>query len=277
MFWRKYQSLGNDFLIAPLIDYEKRMGSMQSKISPAYVEPIVRLCDRKKGFGADGVILHHELKNGKVECFLINSDGSFATFSGNGFACLASYFNTERHLLINGIFYTSKLGDYIELNLEQFSSIKDRYLFEHRLADYDYSLWNVGNEHAIFSKFTDKPNELLYNNPFISFDKLEEGKLESHFKSPELYPDGINVGLAFIGKNWIQLKVWERGCGWTEACSSAAIAAFLAANTVEQMTGEIEIMQSGGVSAISWIEPNKCIGLRLKPSFVGSLEYEIKR
>ena len=72
MFWRKYQSLGNDFLIAPLIDYEKRMGLMQRKTSPAWVQPIVRLCDRKRGFGADGVILHHSLKNGTVECFLIN-------------------------------------------------------------------------------------------------------------------------------------------------------------------------------------------------------------
>ena len=48
-----------------------------------------------------------------------------------------------------------------------------------------------------------------------------------------------------IDENAIQLRVWERGCGWTEACSSGAVAAFLAANSFRRTMGEVNIMQSG--------------------------------
>ena len=269
--------MGNDFLIAPLDDYEKHMGSLECSNSLVWLRPIISLCDRKRGFGADGVILHSEPKNGQVKCILINSNGSLANFSGNGFACLSSHLSSEEQLRINDVFQASNSDSGVELTLEYFSAIKDHYLFEHRLSNWNYSVWNVGNEHAIFLKFADEPTELLYNDPFNSFDKLEQRELESHFNSPDLYPDGINVGLALIGNNWIQLKVKERGCGWTEACSSGAIAAFLAANAYKQTIGEVEIMQSGGVSVVYWLKPNRSLRMKLKPLFVGRLEYEIKR
>lgn len=277
MHWNKYQSLGNDFLIAPLSEYENYVGPFTNANLSVWLEPIVRLCNRKIGFGADGVILHNELKNGQVKCLLINSDGSMANFSGNGFACLSAYFDTQQCLVINERFHTSKISDGVELCVRKFGSIKDRYLFEHRLEDYPYSLWDLGNEHAIFLKFADKPSKLLYNDPLESFEELKAGRLESHFCSKELYPEGINVGLAVIGENTIQLRVWERGCGWTEACSSGAVAAFLAANSLRRTVGEVNIMQSGGKSVIYWIKAHESVGLKLNPTHVGSIEYEIKR
>lgn len=278
MLWNKYQSLGNDFLIASLAEYEKYVGKSHGSESSDWIRPIVLLCDRKRGFGADGVMLHSEPRNGNVQCLLINSNGSFANFSGNGFACLASHFVAERQLCINDTFHTLRSDNRVEISVQKFSSMKDRYFFEHSLSGYDYSLWDVGNEHAVFLKFVEDPSDLLFTDPFNSFDKLEEGKLESHFRCSQLYPDGINVGLALVGENWIQLKVWERGCGWTEACSSGAIAAFLAANTPDKMVGEVKIMQSGGESLIDWLEPDRTvIRLKLNPSFVGRVEYEIKR
>ena len=269
--------MGNDFMIAPLAEYEKRFGGFEGADFRAWVQPIVQLCDRKRGFGADGVILHGEPQNGQVQCILINSNGTLASFSGNGFACLTSNFSEGQVLNINGKFDVSKSDEGVQISVKQFGSIKDRYFFEHKLGGYDYSLWDVGNEHAVFLKFSNESDCLLFEHPFNSFDKLEEGELESHFKSTKLYPEGINVGLALVGENWIQLKVWERGCGWTEACSSGAIAAFLAANSFRMMSGEVQIRQVGGLSTIYWSVPNRLIKLCLRPRFVGRLEYEVKR
>ena len=60
-----------------------------------------------------------------------------------------------------------------------------------------------------FRKFADKPSELLYNNPSRVLTS-KDGRLESHFCSKGV-PEGINVGLAVIDENAIQLRVWERG------------------------------------------------------------------
>ena len=180
-------------------------------------------------------------------------------------------------LNINGKFDVSKSDEGVQISVKQFGSIKDRYFFEHKLGGYDYSLWDVGNEHAVFLKFSNESDCLLFEHPFNSFDKLEEGRLESHFKSTKLYPEGINVGLAVIGDNWIQLKVWERGCGWTEACSSGAVAAFLAANSLTHMQGEVKVIQAGGLSTIQWSLSDRSIDLCLRPRFVGRLKYEVKR
>ena len=68
----------------------------------------------------------------------------------------------------------------------------------------------------------------------------------------------------------------NEGCGWTEACSSGAVAAFLAANSLRRTMGEVNIMQSGGKSVIYWIKAHESVGLKLNPAYVGSIEYEIK-
>ena len=269
--------MGNDFMLASVVEYEQHLGKFQGANLREWVLPIVELCDRKRGFGADGAILYSEPENGEVQCVLINSNGTLASFSGNGFACLAANFSEGQVLKINDQFGVLKSGDSVRITIEKFGSIKDRYFFEHSLEGYDYDLWDVGNEHAVFLKFLDKPDDMLFDHPFKSFDKLEEGRLESHFKSTKLYPEGINVGLAVIGDNWIQLKVWERGCGWTEACSSGAVAAFLAANSLTHMQGEVKVIQAGGLSTIQWSLSDRSIDLCLRPRFVGRLKYEVKR
>ncbi len=42
-------------------------------------------------------------------------------------------------------------------------------------------------------------------------------------------PGGVNVGFARPGANWIDLVVWERGAGLTDACGTGACAAAVAA------------------------------------------------
>lgn len=81
----KYEGAGNDFI---LID--DRDG--KAHLSPAEV---AALCDRRRGIGADGLMLLRG--DGRSDCRMrfFNSDGSRASMCGNGARCFALF---ARHL-----------------------------------------------------------------------------------------------------------------------------------------------------------------------------------
>src|SRR5690349_16846257 len=79
----KMNGAGNDFI---LID--NRSGSV--KLTP---EQIVRLCDRHRGIGADGLFLLIPCASKKADWSweFYNSDGSSADMCGNGARCFARF------------------------------------------------------------------------------------------------------------------------------------------------------------------------------------------
>jgi diaminopimelate epimerase len=86
---------------------------------------------------------------------------------------------------------------------------------------------DIGNPHlVIFSKLSDK----------------DMGILGKSFQDNELFPDGVNVNFARIVDDKINLKVWERGAGFTYACGSGAIATFAAANRLGFAGDKAEII-----------------------------------
>src|SRR5207248_7462585 len=77
----KYHGLGNDFLV--LVDLDGRhAGVVDGALA-------VRLCDRHRGVGADGLIRVSRGEGADVVMELWNADGSRAEMSGNGIRCLA--------------------------------------------------------------------------------------------------------------------------------------------------------------------------------------------
>src|SRR5260370_25827714 len=75
----KAHGLGNDFIL------------VAERLAPAELGSWARrLCDRHRGVGGDGVLLHALAPDG-VRMRLINVDGGEAEISGNGLRCLAGY------------------------------------------------------------------------------------------------------------------------------------------------------------------------------------------
>jgi len=65
------------------------------------------------------------------------------------------------------------------------------------------------------------------------------------------YPDGLNVHfIKAIDTGTIDLKVWERGAGITEACGSGACAAAYAANDWGLVDSVVEVRQPGGIATV---------------------------
>jgi len=70
----KLEAAGNDFLV--LLD---------GGITPEQVRAV---CDRRRGVGADGVVVGRVAAGADLEMTLYNADGSEAEMSGNGIRCL---------------------------------------------------------------------------------------------------------------------------------------------------------------------------------------------
>lgn len=79
----KHHGLGNDFLVVPT---DQRLARL------AWEAVAMRLCDRRRGIGADGLLVltptpHDDTTD--VRMAVYNADGSRAEMSGNGVRCLA--------------------------------------------------------------------------------------------------------------------------------------------------------------------------------------------
>src|SRR5574344_852843 len=89
----KMQGLGNDFVILDYSEYEKTKMPMD--------ELAIKLCDRHRGIGADGMIIPRLLENTEeadISWFFYNSDGTVAQMCGNGIRCFSKYIR-DKHLV----------------------------------------------------------------------------------------------------------------------------------------------------------------------------------
>ncbi len=75
----KYEGAGNDFILI-----EDFSGSFP-------FERVQSLCDRKRGIGADGLILLQRSKKADFRMRIFNADGSEAAMCGNGLRCFGQF------------------------------------------------------------------------------------------------------------------------------------------------------------------------------------------
>jgi diaminopimelate epimerase len=76
----KMSGSGNDFVV-----FDSRDGSMQDLSDPSMIR---RLCDRRQGIGADGVVLLEPAARADILMKYFNSDGSRGAMCGNAALCV---------------------------------------------------------------------------------------------------------------------------------------------------------------------------------------------
>src|SRR5512143_685366 len=81
-FW-KMHGLGNDYIVI-----DNRDQKISNRKAPAFAK---RLCDRRFGVGADGLLLVSNSSVADVKMRIFNADGSEAEMCGNGIRCFAKY------------------------------------------------------------------------------------------------------------------------------------------------------------------------------------------
>lgn len=221
MKFTKMQALGNDFVVA-------------EDIHPT-AELVRRLCDRRRGIGADGLLVVDKFPTMNYW----NADGSAAQMCGNGLRCVARYAVErgwskerewmsivtpvgERRALVDGDTITAELG---QVTIGGMLKIGERVFHEA----------SVGNPHAV--TLVDEPDVV---------DVAHEG---SEVSADAAFPEGTNVEFVKVeAPDRIRLRVWERGVGETLACGSGMVVA--AAVATGQPREPVTVIVPGGAAQV---------------------------
>ena len=238
----KHHGLGNDFLVA----FHPHVEDL-----PALAR---RLCDRRRGIGADGLLIGESEPGYAARMVLFNSDGSRAEMSGNGIRCFAQALARRRGDLAPQCILTDA-GD----RLVTLYATDDADVIE---AAVDMGPVEVleapDNWHRIGTDPLRPVSHLSVGNPHAVVG-VEDIALVDLLTLGEMVPE-INLELVEPGPEpyAITMRVHERGAGITEACGTGACVSAWAAvqwGLAHPVNGEIVVHMDGGDARVRLNEP----------------------
>ena len=225
----KMQGAGNDYI------YFDCFGGEPEDI-PALA---VRLSDRHKGIGGDGLVLICRSDAADAKMRMFNADGSEGNMCGNAIRCVGKYLYDENVCRKEELSVETKSGiKYLRLYTEN-GKVK-RVRVDMGKADFDPKSLPVllegeavdrpvkiaGGLHRITCVSMGNPHCVLFEDP----DGADLERIGPLFENAPLFPERVNTEFVkVIGKNALKMRVWERGSGETMACGTGACAAAAAA------------------------------------------------
>ena len=228
----------------------------------------IRLSDRHKGVGGDGVIMvcPSDIADGRMRIF--NADGSEAMMCGNGIRCVAKFlYDTglahKKHLEIDTLSGV-KYCDIIEKNGEAVAVTVDMGRAElvpgripvslpgERIVGETVSV--AGGEYEVTCVSMGNPHCVLFGGDPMELDLETVGP---RFEKDPIFPQGVNTEfIEVIDSHTLKMRVWERGSGETMACGTGACAAAVAAclNGYCKMGEDITVHLRGGDLVINYTD-----------------------
>ncbi|MGV3763078.1 diaminopimelate epimerase [Parapedobacter sp.] len=216
----KYQGAGNDFIV---IDNRNLLFDRDD------IDLVRRLCDRRFGIGADGLMLLQNVDGYDFEMVYFNADGREGSMCGNGGRCIVAFAKDQAiidkatdFLAVDGQHHAEIDGrrDYVSLQMIDVDAI-DR--------DADAYVLDTGSPHYVATV------EGLANFPVIA-----EGR---RVRNSERYQaEGINVNFVEAEGAGYFVRTYERGVeDETLACGTGATAVAIAMAAHEGKNGTLTI------------------------------------
>jgi diaminopimelate epimerase len=271
----KYQGLGNDFI---LIDNRYQSEPL---ISPALA---VQMCDRHFGIGADGVIFALPGQPGTDYSMRIyNSDGSEPEMCGNGIRCLAQFIaELEGGVPIGKTYRIHTLAGSMTPQIEADAQVTVDMGYPQLLAqEIPTTLANLDGK-AIDEPLTIDGTKWLVTcvsmgNPHcITFvddvATIPLGTIGPKFEHHPVFPQRINTEfIQVIRRDYVKMRVWERGAGATLACGTGACASVVAGVITNKIDRQCTVELPGGCLNIHWSESDGRVYMTgpAKPVFTG--------
>ena len=227
----KYQGTGNDFI---LID------NRDNQFDKKDTNLINKLCDRRFGIGADGLIL---LDNDKVSDFAMvyyNSDGNQSTMCGNGGRCIVAFAKMlglidyqTTFSAIDGQHFASIDGNMVSLQMKDVAQVSTKK---------NYIFLDTGSPHHI---------EMVTN--LAEYDVVHNG---CTIRNSALYgKEGSNVNFVEkVSDSEFNLRTYERGVeDETLACGTGATAVAIGMFEIGEATSsKIKVNVKGGILKVSF-------------------------
>ena len=244
----KFSGAGNDFI---LFDRQK---NQELQLTP---ELVGSLCTRRKGIGADGVLVIEDSSEYDFNMEYYNADGSKGALCGNGARCAIKYAHFSERLnngkaafSCNGKEYSGQIlkGDTVKFVLNPPNEIKTGFRIKAYEQLIDASFVDVDAPHVVINI-----NDMLEHtsDPFSGFKDLNKipviriGK-EIRF-SDDFAPNGTNVNFIKVENKKIYIRTFERGVeDETYACGTGSVSAAIIAHKNFNLKPPIEIIAKGG-------------------------------
>ena len=227
----KYQGTGNDFI---LIDDRANVFPLK------YVSLVARLCDRRFGIGADGLILIQNAATSDFKMVYFNADGNESSLCGNGARCTIAFANFLNCIedkttfeAVDGLHSAHIDGDIISLQMHDVNKIQ---AFE------NHTFLDTGSPHHV-----EMVEKLKTFDVYGNGKRIREG-------SP-YYMTGTNVNFVEqLAKDQFAIRTYERGVeDETLSCGTGATAVALAMYENKKTTAtKIKINVQGGVLEIQF-------------------------
>jgi len=183
----KYQGTGNDFI---LID------NRSLEFPKTDFKFVAKLCDRKFGIGADGLILLENHPEYDFQMVYYNSDGNLSSMCGNGGRCLVRFAEfleiikeEAQFMAVDGLHYASFNDEVVSLGMNDVSEVKN-------------------NDSYVFLN-TGSPHHVQVVDDVSHFPVFAEGR---RIRNEVYGKEGSNVNFVTLsGPNVFKVRTYERG------------------------------------------------------------------
>ena len=201
----------------------------------------VLLSDRHTGIGGDGVVLILKSNTADAKMRVFDLDGSEDSIGGNSIRCVAKYL------------YDNNIVNKKQMRIETISGIRDLYLSTRNglvssvkvdmgcvELDPEKIPVKLTGEKIIGQKVSIGGNEyeitcLSLGNPHAVVFAKDINKINLHITGPQfennsLFPQRVHTEFVEVmDRNYLKMRIWERGSGETQGCGTGACAAAVAA------------------------------------------------
>lgn len=256
----KMHGLGNDFVV---IDALTQAVTMTAQLAR-------RLADRNTGIGCDQILLVEPPSCADIDFKyrIFNADGSEVAQCGNGARCFAKFvhdrkltgktqISVETHAGILQLSIDDQQSYTATLGVPNFEPAQIPFEAEQRALIYslqvgekcvDIAAVSLGNPHAVLQV------DDIQQAPVEELGPL----LESHPR----FPQRVNAGfMEVVTRHEINLRVYERGAGETQACGSGACAAAVAGIAQDLLDSPVKVNLPGGGLTITWQGENQPVSV----------------
>ena len=227
----KYQGTGNDFVI---------IDNRQNNIALTR-EQIAFICDRKKGIGADGLMLLDNKEGYDFEMIYYNANGLEGSMCGNGGRCLTQF--------AYDIGLNKKQFNFIAIDGPHESTINEDGWVYLKMSDVNAVEKNIDSDTPFFVLNTGSPHYIEMVDSINSVDVFGLGQMirfNDRFKS-----EGINVNFVQQQDDKIFVRTYERGVeNETLSCGTGVTAAALISGIEKLGEQTIQIETLGGKLAV---------------------------
>lgn len=252
----KMHGLGNDFVV---IDARAAPVAMTAARAHA-------IADRRHGIGCDQLILLEPATapGAELKMRIFNADGGEVEACGNATRCVAALIGHAATIeTLGGLLQVVPAdgGAQVTLNPPQFEW--DAIPLAMPMDTRDMPVGWSGGDDARPCELA-RPIAVNVGNPHVVFlvpeaDAVPLDQIGAIIEHDPLFPERVNVNVASVdGPDRLQLRVWERGVGLTQACGTGACASAVAAIRAGKVVSPVTVTQPGGDLVIAW-QPGEAI------------------